>query len=64
LPPLFRRRRTDPQPVEPRTVLLATDGREPFSPEAIERAAALASPGGVAVLACEDLHGSASPTPA
>ena len=57
MPPLFRRRRTDPQPVEPRTVLLATDGREPFSPEAIERAAALASPGGVAVLAIAKIYG-------
>jgi hypothetical protein len=56
LPP-FRRKRLDPQPVEPRTVLLATDGREPFSPEAIERAAALASPGGVAVLAIAKIYG-------
>jgi hypothetical protein len=56
LPP-FRRKRLDPQPVEPRTVLLATDGREPFSPEAIERAAALAPPGGVAVLAIAKIYG-------
>jgi hypothetical protein len=38
-------------------VLLATDGREPLSPEAIERAAALASPGGVAVLAIAKIYG-------
>jgi len=57
LPRLGRRRRLDPQPVEPRTVLLATDGREPLSPEAIERAAALASPGGVAVLAIAKIYG-------
>lgn len=55
--PPFRRKRLDPQPVGPRTVLLATDGREPFSPEAIERAAALASPGGVAVLAIAKIYG-------
>jgi hypothetical protein len=55
--PRFRRRRLDPQPVEPRTVLLATDGRQPFSPESIERAAALAAPGGVAVLAIAKIYG-------
>jgi hypothetical protein len=55
--PRFRRRRLDPQPVEPRTVLLATDGREPLSPDAITRAAALASPGGVAVLAIAKIYG-------
>jgi len=55
--PRFRRRRLDPQPVEPRTVLLATDGRQPFSAGAIERAAALASPGGVAVLAIAKIYG-------
>jgi hypothetical protein len=55
--PQFRRRRLDPQPVEPRTVLLATDGRQPFSPEAIERAASLASPHGVAVLAIAKIYG-------
>jgi hypothetical protein len=55
--PRFRRRRLDPQPVEPRTVLLATDGRQPFSPQAIERAASLASPGGVAVLAIAKIYG-------
>ena len=42
---------------KPRTVLLATDGRRPLSPEAIERAAALASPGGVAVLAIAKIYG-------
>jgi hypothetical protein len=57
VPQLGRRRRLDPQPVEPRTVLLATDGRQPLSPEAIERAAALASPGGVAVLAIAKIYG-------
>jgi hypothetical protein len=55
--PSFRRRRLDPQPVEPRTVLLATDGRAPLSPAAIARAAELASPGGVAVLAIAKIYG-------
>ena len=57
MPRLGSRRKLDEQPVEPRTVLLATDGREPLSPEAIERAAALASPGGVAVLAIAKIYG-------
>jgi hypothetical protein len=57
LPRLGSRRKLDAQPVEPRTVLLATDGREPLSPGAIERAAALASPGGVAVLAIAKIYG-------
>jgi len=57
LPRLGARRRLDQQPVEPRTVLLATDGREPLSPEAIERAAELASPDGVAVLAIAKIYG-------
>jgi len=57
LPKLGRRRRLDRQPVEPRTVLLATDGREPISREAIERAAALAAPAGVAVLAIAKIYG-------
>ena len=38
-------------------MLLATDGRQPFSPESIERAAALAAPGGVAVLAIAKIYG-------
>jgi len=57
LPRLGARRRLDQQPVEPRTVLLATDGREPLSPEAIERAAELAWPDGVAVLAIAKIYG-------
>jgi hypothetical protein len=57
LPRLGSRRKLDAQPVEPRTVLLATDGREPLSPGAIERAAALASPAGVAVLAVAKIYG-------
>ena len=57
MPRLGARRRLDQQPVEPRTVLLATDGREPLSPEAIERAAELASPDGVAVLAIAKIYG-------
>jgi hypothetical protein len=57
VPRLGQRRRLDAQPVEPRTVLLATDGRQPLSPEAIERAAALAPPGGVAVLAIAKIYG-------
>jgi hypothetical protein len=57
LPRLGSRRKLDPQPASPRTVLLATDGRQPFSPGAIERAAALASPGGVAVLAIAKIYG-------
>jgi hypothetical protein len=55
--PGLRRRRLDPQPVEPRTVLLATDGRRPLSPAAIARAAELAAPGGVAVLAIAKIYG-------
>jgi hypothetical protein len=57
LPRLGQRRRLDPQPVEPRTVLLATDGREPLSSGAVERAAALAAPRGVAVLAIAKIYG-------
>jgi hypothetical protein len=57
LPRLGSRRKLDAQPVEPRTVLLATDGREPLSPGAIERAAALSSPAGVAVLAVAKIYG-------
>ncbi|MDX6571391.1 MAG: hypothetical protein QOC86_547 [Gaiellales bacterium] len=57
MPQLGKRRRLDRQPVEPRTVLLATDGREPISRQAIERAAALASPAGVAVLAIAKIYG-------
>ena len=57
MPRLGSRRKLDPQPVEQRTVLLATDGRQPFSPGAIERAAALAPPGGVAVLAIAKIYG-------
>ncbi len=57
MPRLGARRRLDQQPVEPRTVLLATDGREPLSPEAIARAAELASPDGVAVLAIAKIYG-------
>jgi hypothetical protein len=57
LPRLGSRRKLDPQPASPRTVLLATDGRQPFSPGAIERASALAPPGGVAVLAIAKIYG-------
>ncbi len=57
MPQLGKRRRLDRQPVEPRTVLLATDGREPISRKAIEHAAALASPAGVAVLAIAKIYG-------
>jgi hypothetical protein len=57
VPRLGSRRKLDAQPVEPRSVLLATDGRRPLSAEAIERAAALASPRGVAVLAIAKIHG-------
>jgi hypothetical protein len=53
----LRRQRLDPQPVEPRSVLLATDGREPISREAVARAAALAGPAGVAVLAIAKIYG-------
>jgi hypothetical protein len=53
----LRRSRLDPQPVEPRTVLLATDGRRPLSPEAIACAARLAAPDGVAVLAIAKIYG-------
>jgi hypothetical protein len=57
LPRLGSRRKLDAQPVEPRTVLLATDGRQPLSAEAIARAAELASPHGVAVLAIAKIYG-------
>jgi hypothetical protein len=57
VPRLGSRRKLDAQPVEPRSVLLATDGRRPFSAEAIERAAALASQRGVAVLAIAKIYG-------
>ena len=57
MPRLGSRRKLDAQPVEPRSVLLATDGRRPLSAEAIERAAALASPRGVAVLAIAKIYG-------
>jgi hypothetical protein len=55
--PLRRRARLDAQPVEPRTVLLATDGRQPLSRQAIETAARLAAPHGAAVLAIAKIYG-------
>jgi hypothetical protein len=55
--PRLGRRRLDPQPLEPRTVLLATDGRAPLSAAAVARAAELAEPLGVAVLAAARIYG-------
>lgn len=55
----FRRRRWDEQPAESCDVLLASDGRQDFSPRAVARAAALAGEGGrVAVVAIAKIYGS------
>ena len=55
----FRRRRWDEQPAEPCDVLLASDGRQDFSPGAVARAAALAGDGGrVAVVTIAKIYGS------
>lgn len=55
----FRRRRWDEQPAEPCDVLLASDGRQGFSPRAVARAAALAGDGGrVAVVTIAKIYGS------
>ncbi len=54
----FRRRRWDEQPSQPCDVLLASDGRQDFSPRAVARAAALAGSGTVAVVTIAKIYGS------
>lgn len=55
----LRTRRWDEQPAEPCDVLLASDGRQDFSPRAVARAAALAGDGGhVAVVTIAKIYGS------
>jgi hypothetical protein len=55
----LRRRRWDEQPAEPCDVLLASDGRQDFSPKAVARAAALSGRGGhVAVVTIAKIFGS------
>jgi len=56
----FRRQRLDPQPVEPRSVLLASDGREPPSAARSSVRAALAGSSGVAVLAIAKIYARSS----
>jgi hypothetical protein len=56
----FRRRRWDEQPAQPCGVLLASDGRQDFSPRAVARAAALSGEGErVAVVTIAKIYGSA-----
>lgn len=55
----FPRRRWDEQPTAPCDVLLASDGRQDFSPRAVARAAALASEEGrVGVVTIAKIYGS------
>src|SRR5215467_7481142 len=54
---LFGRRRWDPQPTTPATVLLASSG-SPFSRAAVRRARELAGSGPVAVLSILKVYGS------
>jgi len=54
----FHRRRFDPQPTDPCEVLLASDGRQDYSPGAVARAAALAGSEGVAVVTIAKIYGS------
>lgn len=51
------RRRWDDQPIEPCAVMLAADGRRPFSPRSIEAAIAAAGDGPVAVVTIAKIHG-------
>lgn len=55
--PIRRRSRWDPQPTEPCEVLLASDGREPFSESAVARAAALSGGGAVGVVTVAKVYG-------
>jgi hypothetical protein len=54
----FHRRRFDPQPTDPCAVMLASDGRQDYSPEAVARAAALAGSERVAVITIAKIYGS------
>jgi hypothetical protein len=54
----FHRRRFDVQPTSPCAVVLASDGRQDFSPEAVARAAALAGRERVAVVTIAKVYGS------
>ncbi len=53
----FHRRRFDPQPTSPCAVLLASDGRQDFTPEAVARAAELAGSRRVAVVTIAKIYG-------
>jgi len=54
----FHRRRFDVQPRNPAAVMLASDGRQDYSPRAVARAAALAGDGPVAVVTIAKIYGS------
>ena len=54
----FHRRRFDVQPRNPASVLLASDGRQDYSPHAVARAAARAGDGPVAVVTIAKIYGS------
>jgi hypothetical protein len=54
----FHRRRFDPQPTDPCAVMLASDGRQDYSPGAVARAAALAGAERVAVVTIAKIYGS------
>ena len=54
----FHRRRFDVQPTNPVEVMLASDGRQDYSPGAVARAAALAESRPVAVVTIAKIYGS------
>jgi len=54
----FHRRRFDVQPTDPCEVMLASDGRQDYSPRAVARAAALGGPEPVAVVTIAKIYGS------
>ncbi len=54
----FHRRRFDVQPTDPCEVMLASDGRQDYSPGAVARAAALSGSGPVAVVTIAKIYGS------
>jgi len=54
----FHRRSFDVQPTNPCEVMLASDGRQDFSPGAVAQAAALAGSGPVAVVTIAKIYGS------
>jgi hypothetical protein len=54
----FHRRRFDPQPTDPCAVMLASDGRQDYSPGAVARAAALTGSERVAVVTIAKIYGS------